>query len=151
MYRSSYTNGTCGSYSKLNATPFTATTYVDSNPTQGIYCYAATAVNGTQESGFSNVDSNISIPPPPPTGLGAAVAGLQVDFNWTQSAGNKLTENDLYCASKASGPFSRKLHSKTPIVSASIQMAKGKHYCGVTASSGSEQSGLSNEVLAQVE
>ena len=62
MYRAPFTTA-CGTYAKLNASPFTGTSYTDQNPPQGFYCYAATAVDGPQESGFSNIDSNISHPP----------------------------------------------------------------------------------------
>jgi len=40
--------------------------YVDANVADGTkYCYATTAVNtSSQESGYSNVVSNVQIPPP---------------------------------------------------------------------------------------
>ena len=70
VYRAAYTTA-CGSYSKINTTGLiTGTTntitYTDSVVTDGTdYCYAATAVNtSNEESGYSNVDSDVQIPPP---------------------------------------------------------------------------------------
>jgi len=44
----------------------TTTLYTDSNVVDGnSYCYAATAVNtSSQESGYSNIASNVQIPAP---------------------------------------------------------------------------------------
>jgi hypothetical protein len=44
----------------------TGALYTDNNVVDGLaYCYAATAVNTTnQESGYSNIVSNVQIPPP---------------------------------------------------------------------------------------
>lgn len=66
VYRAVY-NGSCGSYSKINgATLVTLLTYVDSKVTDGTnYCYATTAVDSSNvESGYSNVVSDVQIPPP---------------------------------------------------------------------------------------
>lgn len=66
IYRSVYTTS-CGSYSKINGTTLDAlTTYTDSTVTDGTnYCYATTAVNSSnQESGYSNIVSNVQIPAP---------------------------------------------------------------------------------------
>jgi hypothetical protein len=43
-----------------------STVYTDSNVTDGnAYCYAATAVNtSSEESGYSNIVSDVQIPPP---------------------------------------------------------------------------------------
>jgi fibronectin type 3 domain-containing protein len=59
-----YTNS-CGSYSKINSVLTTTTLYSDSTVVDGAsYCYAATAVNtSNEESGYSNIVSNIQIPP----------------------------------------------------------------------------------------
>jgi hypothetical protein len=44
----------------------TLTTYTDSSVTDGTnYCYATTAVNSSnEESGYSNIVSDVQIPPP---------------------------------------------------------------------------------------
>jgi HYDIN/CFA65/VesB-like, Ig-like domain len=66
IYRAVY-SGSCGSYSKINgATLDTATIFTDSSVVDGTnYCYATTAVNSTnQESGFSNIVSDVQIPAP---------------------------------------------------------------------------------------
>ena len=65
LYRAPYTTS-CGSYSKINPTLDTSTTYSDNTVTAGTsYCYAATAVNSqNSESAYSNVDSNVQIPTP---------------------------------------------------------------------------------------
>jgi hypothetical protein len=65
VYRAVYTNS-CGSFSKINSLLNTSTLYTDSAVTDGTsYCYAATAVNtNNQESGYSNIASNVQIPAP---------------------------------------------------------------------------------------
>jgi hypothetical protein len=65
IYRAAY-NGSCGSYSPINSTLVTSTVYTDSSVTSGqSYCYAATAVNtSNEESSYSNILSNVAIPTP---------------------------------------------------------------------------------------
>jgi len=64
VYRAVYTTS-CGSYSKINPVLNTTTLYSDSTVVDGTsYCYAATAVNtSNEESSYSNIVSNIQIPP----------------------------------------------------------------------------------------
>lgn len=63
IYRAAQ-SGSCGSFSKINATLNTGTVYADSTVINGTtYCYAATAVDtSNQESGYSNIASNVQIP-----------------------------------------------------------------------------------------
>jgi len=63
VYRSLYT-GSCGSFSKINSLLNASTVYTDSVVVNGTsYCYATTAVNSSnQESGYSNIVSNVQIP-----------------------------------------------------------------------------------------
>jgi hypothetical protein len=66
IYRAVYTNS-CGSYSKVNgAISDVDTEYTDYSVTDGTnYCYATTAVNSSnEESGYSNIVSDVQIPPP---------------------------------------------------------------------------------------
>jgi hypothetical protein len=66
IYRAVYASS-CGGYTKINgATLVTALTYTDSTVTDGTnYCYATTAVDSSNvESGYSNVVSDVQIPPP---------------------------------------------------------------------------------------
>ncbi|MGB8985487.1 MAG: choice-of-anchor D domain-containing protein, partial [Candidatus Sulfotelmatobacter sp.] len=66
VYRAIYASS-CGAYSKINgSTPGTLTTYSDSSVSDGTnYCYATTAVNSSnEESGYSNIVSNVQIPAP---------------------------------------------------------------------------------------
>jgi len=65
IYRAVYTSS-CGTYAKINPQLNTTTLYTDSNVTDGTaYCYAATAVNTSEEeSGYSNIVSNVQIPAP---------------------------------------------------------------------------------------
>jgi len=65
IYRAAYTNS-CGSFSKINSVPNTSRLYTDSAVTDGkSYCYATTAVNSSsEESGYSNIVSNVQIPAP---------------------------------------------------------------------------------------
>ena len=63
VYRAVYTTS-CGSYVKVNSVLNTTTLYTDASVVNGIsYCYAATAVDtSSQESGYSNIASNVQIP-----------------------------------------------------------------------------------------
>ena len=63
IYRAIFATA-CGSYTKINAGLDTSTLYTDSSVVNGTsYCYAATAVNSSnQESSYSNVVSNVQIP-----------------------------------------------------------------------------------------
>jgi hypothetical protein len=63
IYRAVYASA-CGSFNKINATLDTSTLYTDSSVVNGTsYCYATTAVDtSNQESGYSNVVSNVQIP-----------------------------------------------------------------------------------------
>jgi fibronectin type 3 domain-containing protein len=65
VYRAAYVNS-CGSFSKINSVPNTGTLYTDSAVVDGSnYCYATTAVNSSnEESGYSNVVSNLRVPAP---------------------------------------------------------------------------------------
>jgi hypothetical protein len=146
MYRSPYASSACGTYAKLNATPFTSTTYVDSNPPQGAYCYAATALDNTVESGFSNIDSNILIPPPPPTGLGGSVANGNIQFNWVNHGGYA---DNLMCGATAP---TKKITYLTPEVTTYTwtNVPSGPEKCGVYETSKDGPSALSNIVSLNV-
>ena len=65
IYRAVYTTA-CGSFSKINSALNTSTLYTDSVVADGTsYCYATTAVNSSnEESGYSNIVSNVQIPAP---------------------------------------------------------------------------------------
>jgi hypothetical protein len=65
IYRAVYTSS-CGSFSKINTSLDTSTLYTDSVVVDGkAYCYATTAVNtSNEESGYSNIISNVQIPAP---------------------------------------------------------------------------------------
>jgi hypothetical protein len=66
VYRAVFASGSCGSYGKINPQLNTGLLYTDSNVVDGTsYCYAATAVNTSQEeSSYSNIASNVQIPAP---------------------------------------------------------------------------------------
>ena len=65
IYRATYAIA-CGSFSKINSLLNTGTLYTDSAVVDGAtYCYATTAVNtSNEESGYSNVVSNVQVPAP---------------------------------------------------------------------------------------
>jgi len=65
IYRAIYTSS-CGSYAKINGVLDTSTLYTDSSVVDGTsYCYASTAMNTSdEESGYSNIVSNVQIPAP---------------------------------------------------------------------------------------
>lgn len=63
VYRAPYTTS-CGAFAKLNPTLNTGTLYTDTTVANGNnYCYATTAVNtSNEESGYSNIVSNVQVP-----------------------------------------------------------------------------------------
>jgi hypothetical protein len=65
VYRAVYVSS-CGSFSKINSLLNTGTLYTDTAVADGTwYCYAITAVNSSkEESGYSNIVSNVEIPAP---------------------------------------------------------------------------------------
>jgi hypothetical protein len=65
IYRAVYA-GSCGSLFKINSVLNTGTLYTDSTVADGTsYCYAATTVNSNnEESGYSNILTNVQIPAP---------------------------------------------------------------------------------------
>jgi len=65
IYRAAYASA-CESFSKINSLLNTGTLYTDSAVVDGAtYCYATTAVNTShEESGYSNVVSNVKVPAP---------------------------------------------------------------------------------------
>jgi hypothetical protein len=65
IYRAAYASA-CGSFSKINSVLNTGTLYADTTVVDGAtYCYATTAVNtSNEESGYSNVASNVQVPAP---------------------------------------------------------------------------------------
>ncbi len=65
IYRAVY-GTSCGNYTKINSVLNTGTLYTDSAVVDGTsYCYASTAVDSSNvESGYSNIVSNVQIPPP---------------------------------------------------------------------------------------
>jgi hypothetical protein len=65
IYRAVFTDS-CGAFSKLNSEPNASTLFTDSTAAAGSsYCYATTAVNSSnQESGYSNIVSDVQIPAP---------------------------------------------------------------------------------------
>jgi len=69
VYRAVYSPApvsACGTFVKINSLLNTSPTFTDSNVVDGTdYCYAATAVNtSNQESGYSNIVSDVQIPAP---------------------------------------------------------------------------------------
>jgi hypothetical protein len=65
IYRTQYSTS-CGIFKKLNSQVNSGTLYTDSTVADGTsYCYAVTTVNSSNdESGYSNIVSNIQIPAP---------------------------------------------------------------------------------------
>lgn len=158
MYRAPFTSS-CGVFSKLTTTPLAATTtnYADANPPEGGYCYAVTATNTNgSESGFSNIDSNLQIPPPPPTGLNATVAKLgnnyEVIYAWTASKSPQVTGYSVLCGPKAGGPYSPMVTVAQPWATrVGIYRVPAQAIdCVATATSPHGQSGKSNEVAVIV-
>jgi hypothetical protein len=63
VYRAAY-SGSCGSFNRINALVNTGTLYTDAAVANGgSYCYAATTIDSSnQESGYSNIVSNVQVP-----------------------------------------------------------------------------------------
>jgi hypothetical protein len=63
IYRAVFATS-CGSYTKINSVLNTTTLYTDTSVVDGTsYCYASTALNtSNEESGYSNIVSNVQIP-----------------------------------------------------------------------------------------
>lgn len=66
IYRAGYSNNACGKFATINSGLDATTVFTDNNVVDGsAYCYATTAVNtSNQESGYSNIVTNVQIPPP---------------------------------------------------------------------------------------
>jgi hypothetical protein len=87
------------------------TTYSDTSALNGItYFYVVSSVNGAGESGNSaQVSATPQAPQPPtaPTGLTARASGKKkINLTWTQSSSPNVTQNKIYRALSAGGPFS---------------------------------------------
>jgi hypothetical protein len=144
MYRAPMTGTTCGAYAKLNSSPLplTPTLYTDQNPPQGMYCYAATALDNAVESGFSNM-AQVAIPPPPPV-LGAPTVakngnGTQdVIYAWTNPTGG-LLGNTIYADDR---PILKVFFPTTKV---RVTSPPGKHQVFVTASAITGESGPSKQ------
>ena len=62
LYRAVFSNSVCGSYSNIGSTLGSVTTFTDSNVVNGTtYCYAATAVDESGESAYSNI-AQVQVP-----------------------------------------------------------------------------------------
>lgn len=144
FYRAPFASSACGTFAKLTATPASACSYTDQNPPQGAYCYEATSLDGSEESGPDLMPGQVQVPPPPPTGLGATLAkngkGYDVQFAWTIPAG-PLDAITLYCG----GARQAKITPLATGLRLYLEPA-GKKTCEVTASSSSGESALSKAV-----
>lgn len=153
MYRALYITG-CGTFTKLNATPFAATSYTDVNPPEGTYCYEVTAVNGTSESGPDLMPGQIIIPPVPPTGLEAELAdnNQQIKFTWEQSVSASVIYNQIFCETPTGALGYKVIYtSPKPVTTLTARLneklSPGIYLCGVTATGKAPYpSGLSNIV-----
>jgi fibronectin type 3 domain-containing protein len=62
VYRAVYSNA-CEPLSKINTALVATTSYTDSTVADGAsYCYATTAVDSSNESGYSNIVTDVQIP-----------------------------------------------------------------------------------------
>jgi hypothetical protein len=153
IYRGPYTTScpaTASGYTKLTTTPLpaTATSYADANPPQGSYCYFGTALSAQGESGPSNIDANVVIPPPPPTAFGATVATVngipETTFAWTQSTGKGLTGNKVHCKTPAEKAFVVTVDTTAPVDMVRMVQKPGTYLCEATVIAKTE-SGPSNQ------
>jgi hypothetical protein len=155
VYRGTYTTAcpATSTYTKLTATALsaTATTYSDTTATQGAWCYFVTALNGTSESGPSNVYSDVVIPPPPPTGLGATVSQVdgqnQINLTWTLSIGNNITAEWAGCNPTLPITTWHQLSGPTVVAWSFIPSKQtGTQYCAVYSVSDGVKSGPATPV-----
>ena len=144
-------------WTKLTTTalPATQTTYSDTAPPEGQYCYGVTATNkGGTESGLDIDAASVNIPPPPPTGLGATISKVNgqedVTVAWANPKGT--TANDLYAGTKSGGPYTLKhYHFASAIEKATEDnVPAATYYIVATATGKTGQSGISSQVKAVV-
>ncbi|HKM99452.1 MAG TPA: hypothetical protein VJX23_02965 [Candidatus Binataceae bacterium] len=150
FYRAPYATS-CGTFAKLNASPATGCSYTDTNPPQGTYCYEATSLDGTAESGPDLMPSQVQIPPPPPTNLGATLAknanGTEdVIYTWKNPAGAR--DDTIYCG--PTSPSAPVLKVFFPTTKVRVTSPPGTAKCAVTATGPTGESGLSNQVQVSV-
>lgn len=147
FYRAPFSSS-CGTFAKINANPTATCAYTDANPPQGVYCYEATSLDGTAESGPDLMPGQVSIPPPPPTNLGAVVAkntngSRDVIYLWTNPV-TALNGNSLYCNGK------RAVEVFFPTSKVRVTTPAGNYGCVVTALGPTGESGSSNQVKFSV-
>lgn len=102
MYRSTSSGGT---YSKINGSAITSTTYTDTTAVNGTtYWYKVTSVDAGGESSESgSVSATPIAPPPAPSGLTAQPSLNSVYLSWSLS-GNPVGEN-VWRSTTSGGPY----------------------------------------------
>lgn len=148
VYRST-TNG--GSYSKLNSSAVTATSYTDATAINGTtYYYVVTAFNTPGESVHSNQSIAEPVAPAPsaPTGLTASPGDHQVSLTWATTSG--ATSYNVYRSTTSGGPYSKVTPSGVPMPSfTNTGLTDGTtYYYVVTAVNSGGESGDSSQVSA---
>ena len=136
-----------GPYTQVGTS--TATSYMDTNVTNGTtYYYVVTAVNSWGQSGNSNQISATPVPPPPaaPTNLTATAGNGQVSLSWTASKG--ASSYHVKRGTANGGPYST-IASPTATNYTDSTVTNGTtYYYVVTAVNAGGESGNSNQVSA---
>jgi fibronectin type 3 domain-containing protein len=146
VYRSTASGG---SYSLVNATPYTGTRYVDTGLTDGTtYYYEITALNGTLESAPSDpISATPQVGPTPPTLSVSGVSGGTVSLTWSTTSGYSY---DIYRATSAGGESNRPYSSSSSVPWSDTGLTNGTtYYYKITAISSGVEGALSNEVSAK--
>jgi fibronectin type 3 domain-containing protein len=156
VYRST-TSG--GSYSKVNGSLVTSTSYVDSGVTNGTkYYYVVRAVDtSTNASGNSNEASATPTagpdltPPPVPTSLAATPGDGSASVSWGAVSASDLAGYNLYRSTTTGGPYTKvntSLITGTSFGNSGLTNGTTYYYVVRSVDTSGNESGNSNQASA---
>ncbi|MGA2281542.1 MAG: hypothetical protein ABSG80_14705, partial [Verrucomicrobiota bacterium] len=136
VYRSTTPND--GSYTEINSSPITATTYTDTTGVCGTtYYYVVTVVSGGVESVYSSPVSAAPLcVPAPPTGLTGTPGNNQVALSWIGSSG--AASYNVKRSTVNGGPYATTIGISTGTSYTDITAANGNIYYYVVSAVSSD-------------
>jgi fibronectin type 3 domain-containing protein len=149
-----------GSYTKVNGSLVTSTSYVDTSVANGTkYYYVVRAVDtSTNSSGNSNEASATptagpdTTPPPVPSGLTATAGDGSASLGWGAVSASDLAGYNLYRSTTSGGPYSTKVNSSlitgTSFSDSGLTNGTTYYYVVRSVDSSSNESGNSNQTSA---